>query len=98
MGDKPLGVTAPLSTSLPTDAENLSSNALVEELRRQNNYESATDTQRRYEPDKQSPLRLLITSLQDRSAQVSADHHRRVCEASEPGARSHLCRGELRWR
>lgn len=46
--DKPLGVTAPLSTALPTDAENQASAALIEELRRQNNYESSVETQRRY--------------------------------------------------
>lgn len=43
-----LGVTAPLSTALPTESENLASNALIEELKRQNNYESAADTQKRY--------------------------------------------------
>jgi poly(A) polymerase len=47
-GEKPLGITAPLSTSLPTDAENQSSNALIEELKKQNNYESVADTQKRY--------------------------------------------------
>lgn len=44
---QPLGVTAPLSTTLPTDAENRATNALVEELKRQGNYESAADTQKR---------------------------------------------------
>jgi poly(A) polymerase Pap1 len=43
-----LGVTAPLSTALPTESENQASNALIEELKRQNNYESAADTQKRY--------------------------------------------------
>lgn len=45
---KPLGVTAPLSMALPTEAENQASNALIEELKRQKNYESAVETQNRY--------------------------------------------------
>lgn len=48
IGEKPLGITAPLSTALPTDAENQASSALIEELKRQNNYESVVDTQKRY--------------------------------------------------
>ena len=44
-----MGVTAPLSTALPTDAENNSSNNLIEELKRQGNYENVADTQKRYE-------------------------------------------------
>lgn len=47
-GEKPLGITAPLSTALPTDAENQASSALIEELKKQNNYESVVDTQKRY--------------------------------------------------
>jgi poly(A) polymerase len=46
-GAKPLGVTAPLSTAIPTEAENQASNALIEELKRQNNYESTADTNKR---------------------------------------------------
>jgi poly(A) polymerase len=46
-GSQHLGVTAPLSTALPTESENQASNALIEELKRQNNYESAADTQKR---------------------------------------------------
>lgn len=42
-----LGVTPPLSTSLPTESENQASSALIEELRRQNNYESKEDTEKR---------------------------------------------------
>lgn len=41
------GITMPLSTNMPTDAENRSSNALIEELKRENNYESVADTQKR---------------------------------------------------
>jgi len=37
-----------LSQALPTDAEKHQSDALIEELRRQNNYESAADTKKRY--------------------------------------------------
>jgi poly(A) polymerase Pap1 len=43
-----LGVTEPLSMAFPTENENRMSNLLMEELRRQNNYESAADTNKRY--------------------------------------------------
>lgn len=46
-GAKYLGMTEPLSTAIPTEAENQASNALIEELKRQNNYESTTETNKR---------------------------------------------------
>lgn len=46
--NKPLGVTDPLSTALPTEAENEASNTLIRELKKQGNYESQADTQKRY--------------------------------------------------
>jgi poly(A) polymerase len=45
--NKPLGITPPISTALPSESENQASNALIEELKRQNNYESSADTQKR---------------------------------------------------
>jgi len=42
------GVTGPLSLALPTDAERQATDALVDELKRQNNYESAAETNKRY--------------------------------------------------
>jgi hypothetical protein len=47
-GAKQLGVTPPLSMAMPTDAENQASNALIEELKREKNYESTAETQKRY--------------------------------------------------
>ena len=47
-GGKQWGLTAPLSTALPTAAEIDASAALVLELKRQNNYESDLETKRRY--------------------------------------------------
>ncbi|SZF01516.1 unnamed protein product [Blumeria hordei] len=44
---KPLGVTGPLSVTPPTDSENQASNSLIEELKRQNNYENAAETSKR---------------------------------------------------
>jgi poly(A) polymerase len=49
---KPLGVTAPISDKLPTDAEKRYSDSLIEELRRQKTFESPSDTQLRYAPPK----------------------------------------------
>jgi poly(A) polymerase len=46
-GEKPLGVTAPLSLAIPSEADNQASNALIEELKRQGNYESTADTNKR---------------------------------------------------
>lgn len=64
-GEKPLGITAPLSTALPTDAENQASSALIEELKRQNNYESVVDTQKRYADIADLIVRLkILLSLQ----------------------------------
>jgi poly(A) polymerase len=42
-----LGVTPPLSLALPTQKENEASNALIEELRRQNNFETVADSKKR---------------------------------------------------
>jgi poly(A) polymerase len=50
-GSGHLGVTGPLSTALPTEAELQASTALVDELKRQNNYESVTETNKRFVPD-----------------------------------------------
>lgn len=47
-GPMQYGVTAPLSSALPTESENQASNDLIEELKRQNNYESTSDTNKRY--------------------------------------------------
>jgi poly(A) polymerase len=46
-GAKLLGVTAPLSMTMPNQSELDATNDLIEELRRQNNYESTSDTNKR---------------------------------------------------
>jgi hypothetical protein len=66
---KPLGVTAPLSTALPTESENQASSALIEELKRQNNYESHADTQKRYV----APAKRLCITLYNGSPALSED-------------------------
>lgn len=42
------GVTPPLSINLPTEVEKRTSDALIEELRRQKTFESPSDTEKRY--------------------------------------------------
>jgi len=42
------GVTPPISLSLPTDAELAANDALVAELKRQNNFEGTEETEKRY--------------------------------------------------
>ena len=49
--DKRRGITGPLSEAMPTSEENQMTEALKEELRRQNNYESTEDTKKRYASD-----------------------------------------------
>ena len=41
------GVTAPLAVNLPSENEIACTNSLIEELKRQNNYESAAETNKR---------------------------------------------------
>jgi poly(A) polymerase len=45
--DQRLGITPPISTTLPTEQDNQANTAMVEELRRQNTFESPSDTQKR---------------------------------------------------
>ena len=47
-GGKMLGITAPLSLNLPTESEIQATNALIEELKRQGNFESQAETTKRY--------------------------------------------------
>jgi poly(A) polymerase len=42
------GTTPPMSTARPTKQENEQTDALLEELKRENNFEPPEDTQRRY--------------------------------------------------
>ena len=42
------GVTPAISSALPTDMELAANDALVAELKRQNNFESIEETERRY--------------------------------------------------
>lgn len=43
-----LGITPPLSTALPTDAEKQATDALIEEMTKENLFESRADTEKRY--------------------------------------------------
>ena len=51
---KQWGLTPPISTALPTPIDTAQNSAMVEELKRQNNYESPSETQKR-----QNTLQLL---------------------------------------
>jgi poly(A) polymerase len=42
------GVTPPISAALPTEPEIAANNALLEELKRQNNFESKAESDKRY--------------------------------------------------
>ncbi|KAF6836055.1 poly polymerase [Colletotrichum plurivorum] len=45
--ERAYGVTPPISTALPTEAENQTTQALIEELRKQNTFESPAETAKR---------------------------------------------------
>lgn len=47
-GEIQYGMTPPLSTELPKDPEKRANDALFAELKAQNTYEHATETQKRY--------------------------------------------------
>ncbi|KAL0930750.1 poly polymerase [Colletotrichum truncatum] len=47
--ERAYGVTPPISTALPTEAENQAKEALIEELRKQNTFESPAETAKRYQ-------------------------------------------------
>ena len=51
------GVTPPILLSLPTDAEIATNDALISELKRQNNFESSEETEKRYGCCASSPQR-----------------------------------------
>ncbi|ESZ93790.1 hypothetical protein SBOR_5819 [Sclerotinia borealis F-4128] len=63
---KQLGITPPLSTTLPTDAEKQATDALIEELTRENNFESRADTDKRT---------VVLASLQN----ITEEFVKRIC-------------------
>lgn len=65
---KQWGVTPPISQSLPTDSELATNDALIAELKRQNNFESPDETERR-----KSALQLLQKITVEFVRQVSRD-------------------------
>ncbi|EGR44367.1 uncharacterized protein TRIREDRAFT_70546 [Trichoderma reesei QM6a] len=65
------GVTPPISVTLPTEAENRASDALLEELRRQKTFESPSDTEKRH---------AVLKSLQE----ICNEFVRKVAREREP--------------
>ena len=45
--EKQYGTTPPISTTMPTQAEVAANDALIAELKRQNNFEGAEETEKR---------------------------------------------------
>ncbi|PFH59741.1 hypothetical protein XA68_11922 [Ophiocordyceps unilateralis] len=70
-GEQVYGVTPPISVALPTDMEKRSSDALIEELRRQKTFENPSDTQKRYK---------VLESLQS----ICDEFVKRVAKQKEP--------------
>lgn len=61
-GEIQYGVTPPLSTELPKDPEKRANDALFAELKAQNTYEHATETQKRYAAQMQRRRRYRLPS------------------------------------
>lgn len=57
-GEIQYGMTPPLSTELPKDPEKRANDALFAELKAQNTYEHATETQKRYARPECDPVTL----------------------------------------
>lgn len=49
------GVTPPISLSLPTEVELAANDALIAELKRQNNFEGTEETEKRYSARTKDP-------------------------------------------
>ncbi|KAF9875656.1 poly polymerase [Colletotrichum karsti] len=78
--ERAYGVTPPISTALPTDAENQAKEALIAELRRQNTYESPAETAKRQETQ-QHPRYGVIHQLQ----LICDEFVRRVAQKNKEG-------------
>lgn len=83
------GVTPPVSTAFPTDKEIVLNDALVEELKNQNNFEAPEDTEKRYVVLEVDPLS--AKTSQNTSTTNAAEDHGRIretCRKREENARS----------
>jgi len=76
------GVTPPISISLPTDVEKKASEALLEELKRGNNYPSAEEDAKRYVVYRFTQIllsekvrTLLIPPLQHQASRIFTKNH-----------------------
>ncbi|GJC86833.1 poly(A) polymerase pla1 [Colletotrichum liriopes] len=75
--ERPLGVTPPISSALPTEAENHAMQTLIDELRRQNTFESPADTQKRQALS--TTFFMLTIPLVDYREKV-LEHLARICD------------------
>ena len=75
------GVTPPISQSMPTAAELAANDALIEELKSENNFESPAETERRY-PSSQLTCHVL-THSQDQSAANVAEGDYGLCQGDD---------------
>ncbi|EFQ33262.1 uncharacterized protein GLRG_08406 [Colletotrichum graminicola M1.001] len=74
--ERPLGVTPPISLALPTEAENHAMQTLIDELRRQNTFESPTDTEKR---------QALSETVLEHLARICDEFVKRVARKREEG-------------
>ena len=77
------GVTPPISLTLPTDAELVANDALINELKKQNNFEGSEETERRYGSRLLLSFRLADTATQKENAAVHSESHDGVCKVCE---------------
>ena len=77
------GVTPPIISALPTDAEIATNDALIAELKQQNNFESSDETEKRYVSLACRGEHALNAILQEEHPPFDSKGYRRVCQAGQ---------------
>lgn len=75
------GVTPPIITALPSNAEIATNDALIAELKQQNNFESSDETEKRFVRLSSYGKHILNATLQEEHASIDPEDYRRVCQA-----------------
>lgn len=77
------GVTPPIITALPTDAEIATNDALIAELKQQNNFESSEETEKRYVRLASHEKYALNAALQESHTPIDPKGYSRICQAGQ---------------
>lgn len=80
---KQLGVTPPISLSFPTDSELAANDALIAELKKQNNFEGVEETEKRSVFPFLTNICPILIGLQEANTTAYPENHDRICEACQ---------------